>query len=95
MFFLYVLKEERGCPVSEVFEDYIKPMSTRRFQSDFADDYAKMLERIKMAQRNEKIYNVALKKLKRRQYRKDYQSDSCIPTETDPFNDFSGLSTKK
>jgi hypothetical protein len=24
MFFLYVLKEERNCPVTEVFEEYIK-----------------------------------------------------------------------
>ena len=50
-----------------------------------------MLDRIKRAQRNEKIYNVALKKLKRKHYRKDYQSDSCLPIETDPFNDFSDL----
>lgn len=26
MFFLYVLKEERKCPVTEVFEEYIKPI---------------------------------------------------------------------
>jgi hypothetical protein len=28
LFFLYVLKEEKNCPVSDVFEKFIKPIET-------------------------------------------------------------------
>lgn len=47
MFFLYVLKEERDCPISEVFEQYIKPVKTSRFKTDFGDDYGKLLRKVK------------------------------------------------
>ena len=39
MFFLYVLKEERKCPVTEVFEKFIKPIETARFTVDYGDNY--------------------------------------------------------
>ena len=46
MFFIYVLKEEKKCPVSEVFEEYIKPIETSRFTSDHLADYKKILKKI-------------------------------------------------
>jgi len=39
MFFLYVLKEEKNCPVTQVFEDYIKPIETSRFTTDYGEDF--------------------------------------------------------
>lgn len=47
MFFLYVLKEEKKCPVTEVFDDYIKPIETARFTADYGEDYRKVLRKIK------------------------------------------------
>mgnify|MGYP007078167406 CR=1 FL=1 len=79
MFFLFVLKEERGCPVSEIFEQYIKPIKTTRFKSDFAEDYGKVLKKIKKQVHFERIYNKAIRKLKIRNCRLDYLSDSCVP----------------
>ena len=64
MFFLYVLKEEKKCPVTEVFDDYIKPLSTRRFTTDYGDDYRKVLKKIKKEKKYEKLYNRALKKMR-------------------------------
>lgn len=84
MFFLYVLKEEKKCPVTEVFEDYIKPIETTRFTADYGDDYRKVLKKIKRSkkeQQYEKNYGRALKKLKLRG-NKDYKSDSCLPVYT-------------
>lgn len=51
MFFLYVLKEEKKCPVTEVFEDYIKPIETSRFTADYGEDYRQVLQRIKRAKK--------------------------------------------
>ena len=79
MFFLFVLKEERGCPVSEIFEQYIKPIKTTRFKSDFAEDYGKVLKKMKKQVHFERIYNKAIRKLKIRNCRLDYLSDSCVP----------------
>jgi|TARA_B110000305_G_C19223895_1_gene531894 hypothetical protein len=39
MFFLYVLKEEKKCLVTDVFEEYIKPIETGRFISDYGEDF--------------------------------------------------------
>ena len=47
MFFLYVLKEEQNCPVSEVFDKFIKPLETDRFRSNFSEDYKEVLEQVK------------------------------------------------
>lgn len=80
MFFLYVLKEERDCPISEVFEQYIKPVKTSRFKSDFGEDYGKLLRKVKRLNRFEKMYNRALKKLKLKNGRREYLSDSCVPS---------------
>ena len=80
MFFLYVLKEERDCPISEVFEQYIKPVKTSRFKSDFGEDYGKLLRKVKRQNRYEKLYNRALKKLKLKNGRREYLSDSCLPS---------------
>ena len=82
MFFLYVLKEEKKCPVTEVFEDYIKPIETSRFTADYGEDYRKVLQRIKRAKkelRYEKLYGRALKKIKQLHGNKEYKSDSCLP----------------
>ena len=51
MFFLYVLKEEKKCPVTEVFEDYIKPIETSRFTTEGGEDYRQVLQRIKRAKK--------------------------------------------
>lgn len=80
MFFLYVLKEERDCPISEVFEKYIKPVKTSRFKSDFGEDYGKLLRKVKRQNRYEKLYDRALKKLKLKNGRREYLSDSCLPS---------------
>ena len=82
MFFLYVLKEERGCPVSEIFEQYIKPIKTTRFKSNFAEDYGRVLKKVKKQIYFERVYNRALRKLKVRNCRMDYLSDSCVPIST-------------
>lgn len=79
MFFLYVLKEEKKCPVTEVFENYIKPIETTRFAADYGEDYRKVLRKIKKQSRYEKIYNRALKKMKQINMNKEYKSDSCLP----------------
>lgn len=79
MFFLYVLKEEKKCPVTEVFENYIKPIETSRFTTDYGEDYKRVLKKIKKQSKYEKIYNRALKKMRIQHYNKDYKSDSCIP----------------
>jgi|TARA_B110001450_G_C17641092_1_gene489326 hypothetical protein len=47
MFFLYVLKEEKKCPVTEVFDEFIKPIETQRFAADYGEDYHKVLKKIK------------------------------------------------
>jgi hypothetical protein len=47
MFFLYVLKEEKKCPITEVFEEFIKPIETNRFAADYWDDYRQILKKIK------------------------------------------------
>lgn len=39
MFFLYVLKEEKKCLVTDVFEEYIKPIETGRFIKDYGEDF--------------------------------------------------------
>ena len=79
MFFLYVLKEEKKCPVSEVFDTFIKPIETQRFTTDYGEDYKRVLKMIKKQTKFEKIYNRALKKMKLSNYNKDYKSDSCLP----------------
>lgn len=79
MFFLYVLKEEKKCPVSQVFEEYIKPLETSRFSPDYAVDYRKVLNKVKRQNRHDRIYNKALKKIKLVSCHKDYKSDSCLP----------------
>lgn len=80
MFFLYVLKEERKCPVTEVFEEYIKPIETNRFQQDYGDDYRKALKKIKKQTKYEKLYNKALRKMRNLNGNKEYKSDSCLPS---------------
>ena len=79
MFFLYVLKEEKKCPVTEVFEDYIKPIETTRFTADYGEDYRKVLKKIKKQSRYEKIYNRALRKMRQLNMNKEYKSNSCLP----------------
>lgn len=64
MFFLYVLKEEKKCPVTEVFDEYIRPIETSRFTADYGDDYRKALKKIKKEAKYEKLYNRALKKMR-------------------------------
>ncbi len=59
MFFLYVLKEEKKCPVSEVFEEYIKPIETCRFASEYGADYKKILRKIQKQTKYEKLYSKA------------------------------------
>lgn len=92
MFFLYVLKEEKKCPVTEVFEDFIKPIETTRFTVDYGEDYRKVLKKIKKQSRYEKIYNRALRKMRQVNMNKEYKSDSCLPLlqdineETDKMN---------
>jgi len=78
MFFLYVLKEEKKCPVTEVFEEYIKPIETNRFTADYGDDYRKVLKKIKKHTKYEKIYDKALKRIKLLNGNKEYKSDSCL-----------------
>ena len=80
MFFLYVLKEERNCPVSEVFEQFIKPMPTSRFKSDFAEDYSKLLRKMKRQMQYDKLFDKAVKRLKLKAGRHEYLSDSCVPS---------------
>ena len=88
MFFLYVLKEEKKCPVTEVFNDYIKPIETSRFTTEYGEDYRKVLKKIKKQTKYEKIYNRALKKMRLLNGGKNYKSDSCLPIQTSmPFED--------
>ena len=47
MFFLYVLKEEKKCPVTEVFDEFIKPIETQRFAAAYGGHYHKVLKKIK------------------------------------------------
>ena len=82
MFFLYVLKEERKCPVTEVFEEYIKPIETNRFTADYGDDYRKVLKKIKKHTKYERLYNKALKRMKLLNGNKEYKSDSCLYCQT-------------
>lgn len=82
MFFLYVLKEERQCPVTEVFEEYIKPIDTNRFTTDYGDDYRKVLKKIKKHTKYERMYNKAIKKMKLLNGNKEYMSDSCLYSRT-------------
>lgn len=86
MFFLYVLKEERKCPVTEVFEEYIKPIETNRFQEDYGDDYRKALKKIKKQTKYEKLYNKALRKMRNLNGNKEYKSDSCLPSKNASAN---------
>lgn len=79
MFFLYVLKEEKKCPVTEVFEDFIKPIETTRFTADYGEDYRRVLKKIKKQARYEKIFNRALRKMRQINNNKEYKSDSCLP----------------
>lgn len=89
MFFLYVLKEERQCPVSEVFEEFIRPIKTSRFKADFGEDYSKVLRQVKKSIKYEKLYDKAVKKLKLMNGRREYHSDSCLPcTYKDSSIDF-------
>lgn len=80
MFFLYVLKEERNCPVSEVFEKFIKPIETRRFSADYGVDFRDVLENMKKRDKTEKMYSKAVKKIKLVEGNRDYKSDSCLPS---------------
>ena len=79
MFFLYVLKEEKNCPVTEVFENYIRPIETTRFTADYGDDYRNVLKKIKAHAKYEKIFNRALRKMKQLANNREYKSDSCLP----------------
>mmetsp|Transcript_1309 Transcript_1309/g.1664 ORF Transcript_1309/g.1664 Transcript_1309/m.1664 type:complete len:106 (-) Transcript_1309:439-756(-) len=79
MFFLYVLKEEKKCPVSEVFEEYIKPIETCRFSSDYGSDYKKILRKIQKQTKYEKLYSKAVKKVKLIKGNRDYKSDTTLP----------------
>ena len=88
LFFLYVLKEEKECPVSEVFEEYIKPIETSRFKVDFGEDYAKVLRHVKNVMKFDKLYDKALKKLKMMNGRRDYLSDTCLPVTYQDNKDF-------
>lgn len=82
MFFLYVLKEEKNAPVTEVFEKYIKPIDTSKFATDYGDDYRKVLKKIKNESRYEKLYNKAIKKMRLLNGNKEYKSDTCLPVYT-------------
>ena len=64
MFFLYVLKEEKSCPVQDVFEEYIKPIETSRFAADYGVDYKSVLEAIKRQNRFDRLATKAIKKIK-------------------------------
>lgn len=64
MFFLYVLKEEKKCLVTEVFEEYIKPIETGRFISDYGEDFKQVLKKIKNEQKYDKVYGKALRKMR-------------------------------
>ena len=86
MFFLYVLKEEKKCPVTEVFENFIKPIETTRFTSDYGEDYRKVLKTIKKHTKYEKLYNRVLRKMKQQNCNKEYKSDSCVPKGTEEIN---------
>lgn len=78
MFFLYVLKEEKKCPVTEVFNDFIKPIETTRFTVDYGEDYKRVLKKIKKQARYEKIFNRVLRKMRVLNNNKEYKSDSCL-----------------
>ena len=79
MFFLYVLKEEKKCLVTDVFEEYIKPIETGRFISDYGVDFKQVLKKIKNEQKYDKVYGKALRKMRLLTNGKEYQSDSCLP----------------
>jgi hypothetical protein len=79
MFFLYVLKEEKKCPVTEVFENFIKPIETSRFTTDYGEDYKRVLKKIKKHTKYEKIYRRAMQRMRIHHYNKDYNYDSCVP----------------
>jgi len=83
MFFLYVLKEEKNCPVSEVFENYIKPIETSRFTSTYGEDYRKVLKTIKRQSKYERLFTRALKRMRQLNNNKEYKSDSCLPVYTE------------
>lgn len=86
MFFIYILKEEKNCPVQEVFEEYIKPIETNRFSADYGIDYRRVLNQIKKHNRYDRLFNKAVKKIRLVQGSKDYKSDSCLPTyQKQPF----------
>ena len=100
MFFLYVLKEEKKCPVTEVFEEYIKPIETSRFTADYGDDYRKVLKKIKKHTKYERMYNKALKRIKLLNGNKEYKSDSCLYCHTnvvvpEPSKRSKSISSKK
>ena len=69
---------ERKCPVTEVFEEYIKPIETNRFTADYGDDYRKVLKKIKKHTKYERVYNKALNRMKLLNGNKEYKSDSCL-----------------
>lgn len=94
MFFLYVLKEERNCPVSEVFDQFIKPMPTSRFKSDFAEDYSKLLRKMKRQMQYDKLFDKAVRRLKLKKGRNEYLSDSCVPSNTNELNRKGGSKLK-
>ena len=83
MFFLYVLKEEKKYPVTQVFEDFIKPLDTSRFTTDYGEDYRKILKKIKRQTHYEKLFNRAIRKIRQFNGNLDgYKSDSCLPLNT-------------
>jgi hypothetical protein len=86
MFFLYVLKEEKKCPVTEVFEDFIKPIETSRFTVDYGENYRNVLKKIKKQSKYEKLFNRVLKKMKQLNNNKEYKSDSCVPNDNNSWN---------
>jgi hypothetical protein len=95
MFFLYVLKEEKKCPVTEVFENYIKPIETQRFTTDYGEDYKRVLKKLKKQFKYEKLYNRALKKMRVMSNQKEYRSDSCVPIIIRPNSDESSRPYKR
>lgn len=76
MFFLYVLKEKKNWFVNEVFEEYIKPIETARFTSEYGGDFKLVLKKIRERQKNEqkfeKIYGKALRKMRLLSIGKEY-----------------------
>ena len=56
-FLLYVLKEEKKIPIEEVEKEYLTPIDTTRFNVNTAEDYQKILERIKENKKKEAAEN--------------------------------------